>query len=394
MAKESILVVDDEKDVRETICELLKEEKYRPLGAKDGLEAERRIKKNTIDLAMIDLKLPKMDGMELIRRFRESNSDTPIVIITGYPTLKSSVEALRLKVYDYIIKPFTIEEVKLVVNRALEKRRLAKINGMLIQQLEKAKRGLEKRVRQRTRKLEKAYQELKGAQERLVRTEKLATVGRLGAGVAHELNNPLGIILMNVQRLAQKMAEEHAKTSGWKSYQRAIERIKEASLRSQRIINNLLDFSRISPPEFTPVNVNRVLDETFPLVEHQVSLENIKIIKKYDPHSPKVLSDSSQLKQVFINLILNAQQAMPQGGKLYIATKKKKDSIEVKFRDTGCGIPKEDIGKVFDPFFTSDKKGIGMGLFVSHGIIEKHRGSIGIKSKEGEGTTVIIHLPR
>lgn len=393
MARENILVVDDEKDARETVCELLKEEKYRPLGAKDGLEAERRIKRNAIDLAMIDLKMPGMDGMELIRRFRESNSEVPIVIITGYPSLESSVEALRLKVYDYIIKPFTIEEVKLVVNRAIEKRRLAKTNGMLIQQLERAKRELEKRVRQRTRKLEKAYQELKRAQERLVRTEKLTTVGRLGAGVAHELNNPLGIILMNIQRLAQKMAEERAKTSGWESYQKAIERIKEASFRSQRIINNLLDFSRVSPPEFTPVNINRVLDETLPLVEHQVSLENIKIIKKYDSHLPKVLSDPSQLKQVFINLILNAQQAMPQGGKLYITAKKKKDFIEVKVRDTGCGIPKEDLGKVFDPFFTS-KKGIGMGLFVSHGIIEKHHGSIEIKSRKGEGTTVIIHLPR
>ncbi|MCG2677836.1 response regulator, partial [bacterium] len=185
MAKEKILVVDDEKDARETICEFLEEEGYEPVEARDGKEALEKTKKEVLSLALIDLKMPGMDGLRLIRHIKKFNPDIQIVIITGYPSLESAREAMREEVYDYIAKPFGTGELKSTVKRSLEKRQLVMANKKLMEGLKRTKADLGRRVKERTNELEEskdesetllteldeAYKELKGTQDELVRRE-------------------------------------------------------------------------------------------------------------------------------------------------------------------------------------------------------------------------------
>ena len=172
--------------------------------------------------------------------------------------------------------------------------------------------------------------------------------------------------------------------------------VKEAN-RCKLITRSLLDFARQTEPRRVPVNINQLIKETVALVKNQASFQNIKIIEDLNSALPLVMVDPNQIEQVFMNIILNAQEAMPQGGFLSISSDFSEDgrSVEIKFTDTGCGIPKEHMGKLFDPFFTTKEtgRGTGLGLAISYGLIKKHRGDIEIESQEGKGTTVTIKLP-
>lgn len=235
-------------------------------------------------------------------------------------------------------------------------------------------------------------------QERLTRSEKLASVGQLSAGVAHEINNPLGVILNFIQILLKKPRER-------KETQEYLTRIEKETKRIARIVQGLLDFARQSKPDFSSIHINRVLEETLILTEYQILLRNIKIVKKFSHNLPQTMGDAGRLKQVFINIIMNAAQAMPEGGTLTIATTRSSKSqklldkanfIEISFRDTGCGIPEEYVSHLFDPFFSTkegSKYGTGLGLSISYGIIEEHHGSIDVKSEPGKGTAFTIKLP-
>jgi two-component system NtrC family sensor kinase len=165
--------------------------------------------------------------------------------------------------------------------------------------------------------------------------------------------------------------------------------------RSTKLVRNLLDFARQSPPALRDTDINDVINRALELVMHSAQVLNIKIIKQMSPDIPRLMADPDQLQQVGINLILNAVQAMPGGGTLVIRTAKEGDQIKIEVQDSGYGISSENMSKVFTPFFTTKKevKGVGLGLAVSYGIVQRHHGKISVKSKEGEGTTFTIYLP-
>ena len=247
------------------------------------------------------------------------------------------------------------------------------------------------------RHLEKANRELQKSQEQIIQSEKMFAVGQLASGVAHEINNPLGSILTYI-KLAIKKLDNYSSDSNileisqLKKYMATVEG--EVN-RCKGITRSLLDFSRVREPEMNVVDINGILNNALELVEHQLSEQRINLVKKVGSSTSKIVADSHQIQQVFINIILNAIHAMSEGGILEITTRKRSKSAEIVFKDSGCGIVDEDLPRIFTPFFTTKKvgEGTGLGLSVAYGIIENHGGEIIVKSKTGEGTTVIIMLP-
>lgn len=233
-----------------------------------------------------------------------------------------------------------------------------------------------------------AEKKLEKARRQLVQAEKMASVGRLAAGVAHELNNPLGGIIMYSLLALEQMPQEGM------AYEN-LKKVVALGERCKKIVKGLLDFSRQREPEMERVDVNEIIEETFSLLKPQALFQNIDVVKSLDPALPPIMGDRSHLQQVFMNLSLNAAEAMEEGGQLMVVSSCRGGEVEVAFQDTGCGIPPEDIEKVFEPFFTrkSDQNGTGLGLAVSHGIISKHGGTISVNSKLGRGTTFTIKLP-
>jgi two-component system NtrC family sensor kinase len=226
--------------------------------------------------------------------------------------------------------------------------------------------------------------------QQIMKSERLATLGQLAAGVAHEVNNPLGAILLYSHLSLEEMEITDPQ-------RRNLEKVVSETTRCKNIVKGLLDFARQTAPKVEESDVNEILNRTLSLVENQVLFQNIKINRQLSHSLPKVMMDSSQIQQVFTNIILNAAEAINGEGELTVVTRIAHDGefIEIVFKDTGCGIPDEVIEKVFDPFFTTKEvgRGTGLGLAVSYGIVGRHKGTIHVKSKPGKGTTFIVRLP-
>ena len=224
----------------------------------------------------------------------------------------------------------------------------------------------------------------------IMKSERLATLGQLAAGVAHEINNPLGAVLMYTHLVLEDF-------DGKDKLRENLEKAVREASRCKNIVKGLLDFSRQTEPKVEESDVNKVLERTLAMVENQALFQNVRITKTPCPSLPRILMDVSQMQQVFTNIILNSAEAMEGNGELAVTTGISPDNehIAIEFRDTGCGIPPKNLNKVFDPFFTTKEvgQGTGLGLAVSHGIIAKHKGSIEVKSDVGKGTTFVIKLP-
>jgi len=226
--------------------------------------------------------------------------------------------------------------------------------------------------------------------QQIMKSERLATLGQLAAGVAHEINNPLGAVLMYTHLALEDSQEKEILHEN-------LEKAATEASRCKDIVKGLLDFARQTEPKVEESDVNETLERTLAVVENQALFQNVKISKVICPSLPKVLMDVSQMQQVFTNIVLNAAEAIEGKGELTVATRMAPDNeyIEIEFTDTGCGIPRDNLEKIFDPFFTTKEvgHGTGLGLAVSHGIIARHRGTIEIKSEQGKGTSFIIRLP-
>lgn len=223
----------------------------------------------------------------------------------------------------------------------------------------------------------------------LISSEKLASLGKLAAGIAHEINNPLGGILIYSSLMLEDLTEDDPKRQD-------LSRIVQEAGRCKDIVKSLLEFARQSEPKMEPVDINRAITEGLFFLENQALFHNIQILKKLDPSLPFALGNAGQLKQVFMNIIVNAAEAMHGNGTLTIFSSfdQERKSITIEFTDTGEGIPEENLSRIFDPFFTTKEigKGTGLGLSTSYGIIEAHGSKIEVKSKVGVGSTFTILL--
>jgi two-component system NtrC family sensor kinase len=266
------------------------------------------------------------------------------------------------------------------------------------QEIEEYNRTLEEKIIERTRELE-------DAQAQLIQSEKMAAVGQLSAGVAHELNNPLGGILGYAQYTLEKMSRkpfDEMTEKEFETYRKHLKDIEAQSRRCKTIVQNLLKFSRSSSKINTAdVDVNDVLIETVSLIEHQLTMQKVTLTTDLPEGIPTIQANAGLLQQVFTNIIINALHAMYQGGNLLVTSRHSpglgefSGAVEISFTDDGCGIPADIQRNIFEPFFTTKAvgKGTGLGLSVSYGIIKEHGGEIKVESVEGCGTTFTIILP-
>lgn len=266
---------------------------------------------------------------------------------------------------------------------------LAQSFNAMAQEIQEHRDHLEKMVQAKTA-------ELKQAQDSLLQSEKLASIGLLASGVAHELNNPLTSILMNVNLLMEEVEDQ-------RELHKELKRISDDTIRCKRIIDDLRDFSRRHDLDIHSRDLNEVVRKAVGLMSHQLRLSGIELFTELNPPLLQVPCDSGRMQQVLMNIFDNAIQAMPKGGNLTVRTGVRESFAEIAVKDTGPGIAAEIRGKIFDPFFTTKSEGTGLGLSIAYGIMEEHGGSIAVESltaqeaRTGEsgtpGTTVRLFLP-
>ena len=244
--------------------------------------------------------------------------------------------------------------------------------------------------------------EVRTLKSQLLQSEKLAIMGRLAAGVAHEINNPISGILTYIKLLLRKLDKGKLFSSNSSELKKYLLILERETDRCGKIVQNLLNFSRRTEPQIRFIDISSVLEQSFLLLEDQLKTGNIEVRKQMKSPLPRIMADFGQMQQVFMNLILNAIQAMPDGGKLTVkarteGTVGRECFLFVEVSDTGCGISEEDIPKIFDPFFSTRGAkagtGLGLGLSIVQRIIRDYHGHIGVKSRLGKGTTFTVKLP-
>jgi len=245
-------------------------------------------------------------------------------------------------------------------------------------------------IKKTEEELIEAYKELKKVQDELIQSEKVALIGKLASGVAHEIKNPLSIILQGIYLVDNVVLEKNSELK------ETIEMIKEAVRRADNVIRRILNYARASKLILQPQRICEVIDEGLSLVEQQLKLKNIEIEREYPSKPILIETDKVMLSQVFLNLATNSQDAMPQGGKIKIKVYEEEDFCIVEFEDTGEGIPPERLSKIFEPFYTTKRagEGTGLGLAMVELIIARHNGKIDVESQLGKGTKFIIKLPK
>ncbi len=368
MTNAKILVIDDEAGIRDLLTRELSSEGYWTASAVNGLEAMEKIGQEKYQIALCDLNMPKLGGLKVLEEIRKLDQEIEVIIMTGYASIDTAVEAMKQGAYDFVQKPFNLIEVLALVEKCLEKSELKSV----VQQLRIAKKTLEE------------------TQMQLIQSEKLAGIGQLAAGVAHELNNPLS----GVMGFAQLMLDDRTLSVQQKN---DVQTIYTQSQRCKTIIQNLLQFCRRKEAAQEVLDLVPLLQTTVNLVQYDFSTSGIELTQNLPPSLPLVLGDANQLQQVFLNLITNARQAMEKQikGRLIIDSQCEGSKLSVRFSDNGPGIPADILGKIFDPFFTTKApgKGTGLGLSISYGIVKNHHGDLRVESRLAEGSTFIIELP-
>ncbi|MCB4791432.1 MAG: response regulator [Elusimicrobia bacterium] len=374
-----VLVIEDEKLSREKLKKLIASEGYEAFSAEDGKSGLEVYSLEKPDIIIVDVRMPDISGLEVLARIKNESKMTEVIIMTGHGGTETAVKALREGAFDYITKPIDFDELEISIKKAAEKQEMQRRLDEFV-----AKQG----------------QELKNTQAQLVQSEKMAAIGQFSAGLAHEIRNPLTAITMNTSFLLEELKDNEKAVKKLKIIE------KEAD-RSAGIIKSLLSFSRQKKEDRSLIDINSVINDALTPFAHQIALSNIDIIKELDRQLPKINANANELSQVFLNLVTNAVDAMGGPGKLFIKSyydkatentavfKPGQSVVCVKFTDTGKGIPKEALGSLFNPFYTTKDpgKGTGLGLFISHGIIKGHGGEIEVESEIGKGTSFTIKLP-
>jgi PAS domain S-box-containing protein len=505
-----ILIIDDEKDIRDVVSMTLADAGFDVQTASDGLLGLKACRDFQPHVAITDIRMPRMDGIELLEQMKASHPDVEVIVVTAFAEMDLAIKALQLDASDFITKPLHNDALMIAVKRAQQRlqtrqklkdytrylengwdettrelmetyayqRKLidssmdgivgcdandrvvtfnrsmeqmsgyiqehvlhrmpldnlfkpAAVEGLLsalhgpgyggqgrLQLYEtflKHRNGdelpvqisaaqLEDRGRDEglvcfvrdLRQLRRLEQEM-ADQARILHQDKMMSLGRLAASVAHEINNPLSGILNYLRlmvRMLERGAHDQATLTKFKHY---LETITTETDRCARIISNLLTFSRKPTDKKAPVSIQELLERCVVLSQHRMALDQIVLETRIGTETMMVMGDMNQLQQCIINLIFNAIDAMPGGGRLELSARPCNDMkfIYIRVKDDGCGIEKNEQARIFEPFYTTKEEGfgVGLGLSTTYGIIQHHGGAIQVESTPGEGTTFLIRLP-
>jgi PAS domain S-box-containing protein len=514
MAKEQkewkVLFVDDEEGIRKVMAITLADAGYRVLTAPDGETALELCLRESPQITITDIRMPGMDGIEVLRRIKEQDPNKEVIVVTAYGEIDIAIRALQLDASDFITKPIHTDAFLVALERAKERftnrkelqdytsileerwmstaEELARTfnfqknlidssidgilgcdkGGVVVTYNKSLERmlgytkdevvrtmsfsqllapGEAERFREalaseefggrnrlylfeanflskkhdkipvqlsatvlfegdeevgmvsfirdlrEMRRLEQQFAD----QARLLHQDKMMSLGRLAASVVHEINNPLAGILNYVRLMIKIMGRGAPNPEQMEKFQKYLGVVESETDRCSRIVGNLLAFSRKSKMEFAEVKMNEVLERSLMLSQHRMMLQNIEAKTDLDPKLPPIQGDFNQLQQCIINLLFNAIDAMPNGGTLVLASafNTKMNVVEIKVSDTGFGIPKENLPRIFEPFFTTktEGKGLGLGLSTVFGIVDRHKGTIEVRSEVGQGAAFIIRVP-
>lgn len=398
-----ILLAEDDQISRKMIQKMLESSGHEVIPAEDGIEAQKRIREQRPRILLTDWEMPGMDGISLCRSLRaDKDADyVYVIIVTSRDSKSDAIKGLEAGADDYIAKPVDPEEL------------VARI-----------------RTGERILRLE---EENKKASAQLVHAEKMASVGQLAAGVAHEINNPTGFVSSNLKTLADYQTDLVKLLSLYRKVCRGIRSTgaesgiagelrdpmaqiddleKEMDIdfvledidelvadciegtdRIKKIVLDLKDFAHPGEDRIVEADINAGINSTLNVVWNELKYK-AKVTKELG-ELPMIQCYPQQLNQVVLNLLINAAHAIEEKGEIHIRTSASNGHVEIRIRDTGVGIPEQNIAKIFDPFFTTKDvgKGTGLGLNVAYNIVQKHRGSIDVQSREGEGTEFRLTLP-
>lgn len=492
-----ILVIDDEESIRNMMRMSLEMDGYQVSTGADGPSGLQVFDEESPDIVLLDVRMPGMDGLEVLERIKRKNEDAEVIIVTGHGDMDMAVQCLRRQASNFLTKPISDELLSWALKRSEERLGLKR-------KLKRYTENLETLVREANMELERSYQfrenlienspdaivsvrkggnivifnsaaekllgygkqavigkmnivsvyppgdakrvmkdlrsddfggkgvlqkrelvvihqdgseipvylsaailyeegqeagsvgiftdlrDLRKLEQQLLRTEKLSSLGKLSAGIAHEINQPLTGVLTFASLLKRKFSDDEETN-------RDLEIIVRETTRIRRIVQGILDFARETPMQKQKKQIEEVLDQTLQIIVHQQRFFGVNLVKEYGESVPPVTVDSSLMEQVFMNIVLNAVDAMNGAGTLTLRTRVVDNWVEIDIQDTGVGMPEKILDKIFDPFFTTkdstEGMGMGLGLAVTYGIIQNHNGDIVVKSKVGEGTTFTIRLP-
>lgn len=379
-----VLIVDDEKVALTNLEHVMKKEGYDVIGTESGQDALRFLDEHQFDVILTDLKMEKVDGLQILKRCRELNPDAEVIIITGHATLESAIQAMKQGAFYYIAKPFKLDEVRKVVKEAVEKVKLKKEKIVLLDE----KNSLERAVQEALKKL---YEK----QAQLIAAERLAILGTFAAGVAHEINNPLAIINEKAG-LMKDILEMSEHVEHKTKFLKLLDSISESVSRCQRVTHRILGFARKTEVSIETFNLNDVMKQSTAFLEKEILHKNIRLELNLKENLPEVRSDKGQFQQVFLNIIKNAIHAVKNGGFVSVSTDiKDENMVKVSIKDDGHGISGENMKHIFEPFFTTKEKvkGTGLGLSITHEIVKNLGGNILVESEVNKGTTFIIEIP-
>ncbi len=358
------------------------------------------------DLILLDLHMPHIDGLEVLDQLGKVISEDdylPVLVLTGDGTSGAKEKALSRGAHDFLSKPLNRTEVQLRVNNLLQTRQLHL-------QLKAQNAFLEKQVRERTalaeelaltnRQVEETNRKLKETQTHLVHSEKMASLGQLVAGIAHEINNPLAFVINNIfivqeglERLGNEQGLSPEMLGRLGKIQVQIKEAREGARRVKELVSNLRTFSRLDEGTFKTINVQESIESVLLFLRHKTD-GRIQVERNYG--NVETLSClAGELNQVLMNVIANAIDSIPGDGKITLTTAQEDGNFVIRVRDTGNGIPEAIRHRIFEPFFTTKPigQGTGLGLAISYGIVQAHHGSMEFSSKDGEGTEFVVKIP-
>jgi signal transduction histidine kinase len=367
-----LLLVDDETDFRSPLKKRLQKRGFTILEAGNGDECQAIMRKEMVDVVVLDVKMPGMSGIEVLEWIRENYQNTETILLTGHACASDGVEGIKKGAFDYLTKPVEFEHL-----------------------VQKIGQAIEKKYRETEKKQEAEFKSR--MEQQMIATERLASLGTLSTGIAHEIDNPLAIIKESAEYM--RLVLNNIKDSDMPrkpDLENAIGKIDTAIERAKRITHQLLGFVRKQEALFTETDLKVLVAETVEFAGKEAESKGIKIVQDMQRSNGVIWSDPYEIRQVLFNLLTNAIAAVGSNGTITVSLKDTDSRVMVSVEDTGEGIPKENMEKIFEPFFTTKPPGVGtgLGLYVSSGIVRRLGGKIDISSQVGKGSCFQVTLPR